>query len=146
MLINKQAKIFMGMRSDIKEESWQMPQGGIDKGEEPLTAALRELLEETGIDQVKVLLESSAWYSYELPLHLQKGKYCGQKQKWFLMEFIGHEADICLDTPHPEFKAWQWIDPGQLTAMVVDFKREVYHHVLQEFLPWLERYGSGGGI
>ena len=146
MLINSRAQIFMGLRLDIREEAWQMPQGGINRGEEPLNAALRELSEETGIHEVKILSESSQWYTYDLPNHFRGGRYCGQMQKWYLMQFLGVDEDICLETHHPEFKNWRWIDPSHLLPLIVDFKRDVYRKVLQEFSPFLEKYGSGGGI
>lgn len=138
MLINKQARVFIGQRRSSKQEIWQMPQGGIDRGEDPLAAALRELLEETGVHEVKVLSETSQWYAYDLPKQFRRGQYCGQKQKWFLMQFLGADEDIRLDMHHPEFKNWRWIEHVRLVDLIVDFKRDVYKNVLQEFSPILE--------
>ena len=136
MLINADGRIFVGQRLDSSLEAWQMPQGGIDKGEEPLAAAIRELEEETGVpaDLVEVIGESEAWLYYDLPNDLigtiWKGRYCGQRQKWFAMRFLGTDADIRIDTAHAEFRAWQWADRSALESLIVPFKRDLYRDVL----------------
>lgn len=136
MLLNDQGKVFVGQRLDSTLEAWQMPQGGIDPGETPREAALRELTEETGVpaDLVEVLQESADWLYYDLPADLVgtvwKGRYCGQRQKWFAMRFLGSDADVRIDTEHAEFRAWQWADRDQLDALIVPFKRDLYGQVL----------------
>ena len=136
MLLNAEGLVFVGQRLDSTLEAWQMPQGGIDKGEEPLEAALRELTEETGVspDLVEVVGESTEWLYYDLPEDLigtiWKGKYCGQRQKWFAMRFLGTNADVDIGTKHAEFRAWQWADRDELDALIVPFKRDLYTQVL----------------
>lgn len=136
MLLDAAGKVFVGQRLDSTLEAWQMPQGGIDKGETPREAALRELTEETGItdDLVEVLQETDDWLYYDLPADLVgtiwKGRYCGQRQKWFAMRFLGTDADVRIDTEHAEFRAWQWADRDQLDALIVPFKRDLYAQVL----------------
>ena len=137
MLLNAEGKVFTGQRLDSKLEAWQMPQGGIDPGEQPLDTAFRELAEETGITKAEVIAESRGWLSYDLPDELigtiWKGKYCGQRQKWFAMRFTGTDADINIATAHPEFRAWRWSTLAELSAMIVPFKRDLYEAVLAEF-------------
>ena len=139
MLINAEGEVFVGQRLDRDTDAWQMPQGGVDKGEEPRDAALRELLEETGVlaELVDVIAESEGWLPYDLPHDLVpriwKGRYRGQEQKWFLMRFRGEESDVNIETEHPEFSAWRWLPSNQLVANIVPFKREVYAQVLEEF-------------
>ena len=139
MLVNRHGLIFAGLRIDSTAEAWQMPQGGIDKGETPRDAALRELTEETGVtpDLVEVLAESPDWIFYDLPDELVgrvwKGKYGGQRQKWFLMRFEGSDEDINIQTQHPEFSRWQWTTQQELIAKIVPFKRDVYERVVQDF-------------
>lgn len=151
MLLNRKNEIWIGRRvpkweGDGRSRLWQMPQGGIDKGEEPAMAALRELQEETGTGAAQILYESENWYSYDLPRRILgkalKGKYRGQIQRWFLMRFTGDDADITL-MPHndedPEFDAWKWVSLDDLPDLVVPFKRDVYGQVIDEFRPVIER-------
>ena len=139
MLINDDGHIFVGQRLDNNQNAWQMPQGGIDGDEDPQSAAYRELLEETGIEQenVKFLATSSKWLLYDLPEDLipklWDGKYRGQKQKWFLFKFLGTNRDINISTEHPEFSSWKWIPKENLLEEIVPFKKSVYESVLREF-------------
>jgi len=139
MLANRQGQIFVGQRNDRDRDAWQMPQGGIDKDESPVDAALRELLEETGLtsDLVKIEAESLAWHRYDLPLdvvpNIWKGRYRGQEQKWFLLRFLGRDTQIDIATAHPEFSRWCWMDAKELPLRIVPFKRPVYEAVLSEF-------------
>ena len=135
VVLNKDNKVFVAKRIDNQKNFWQMPQGGVDKGEDYLTAAYRELEEETSIKNVNLVKELDGLTSYELPKHLLgiiwKGKYKGQKQKWFLMKFVGDEKEINIKTKNPEFLDWKWIELDQITEVVVDFKLHVYKE-LQE--------------
>ena len=139
MLINDDGYVFVGQRLDNNQNAWQMPQGGIDGDEDPQSAAYRELLEETGIEQenVKFLATSSKWLLYDLPEDLipklWDGKYRGQKQKWFLFKFLGTNRDINISTEHPEFSNWKWIPKENLLEEIVPFKKSVYESVLREF-------------
>ena len=139
MLINDDGHVFVGQRLDNNQNAWQMPQGGIDGDEDPQSAAYRELLEETGIEQenVKFLATSSKWLLYDLPEDLipklWNGKYRGQKQKWFLFKFLGTNRDINISTEHPEFANWKWIPKENLLEEIVPFKKSVYESVLREF-------------
>ena len=139
MLINDDGHVFVGQRLDNNQNAWQMPQGGIDGDEDPQSAAYRELLEETGIEQenVKFLATSSKWLLYDLPEDLipklWDGKYRGQKQKWFLFKFLGTNKDINISTEHPEFSSWKWIPKENLLKEIVPFKKSVYESVLREF-------------
>jgi len=143
MLINSDKKIFVGKRLDNNSDAWQMPQGGIDVGEDEDAAMIRELKEETGIsgDNIKILYKSSAHYYYNLPYKLQKkfwgGKYLGQKQRWYLAEFIGDENQINVATQDPEFSDWKWISSDEILSVIVGFKRELYDDVMREFLKYL---------
>lgn len=143
MLANAQGHVFVGQRIDNNQDAWQMPQGGIDPGEDARTAALRELHEETGVspDLVTIEAETQGWVPYDLPHDLVpkmwKGKYRGQEQKWFLMRFHGTDDQIRIETDHPEFSAWKWMAPDQLVASIVPFKRAVYEKVLAELGPHL---------
>jgi putative (di)nucleoside polyphosphate hydrolase len=144
MLINAEGKVFVAQRLDSTLEAWQMPQGGLDDGEDAEAGALRELEEETGIrrDQVEVIARAPGELTYDLPPDLVgklwKGRWRGQRQSWFLCRFIGREEDIDINTAHPEFRAWKWADPAELPAMIVPFKRKLYQDVLAAFRPWLK--------
>ena len=141
MLLDRRNHIFVGRRIDTPD-AWQMPQGGIDKGEAPRDAALRELMEEVGTDKAEILAEAKNWLNYELPgnLHLQAwgGRYRGQTQKWFAMRFLGADRDIRLDAHHPEFDAWKWVTRDDLIRLIVPFKRQLYKDVLKEFASLFE--------
>ena len=130
ILLNSENKVFVARRIDNPKNFWQMPQGGVDKNEDFLTAALRELKEETSIENVELIKELDGITTYELPDNLLgiiwKGKYRGQEQKWFLMRFKGNENEINLRTKHPEFLDWQWIELDKITKYVVDFKLDIY--------------------
>tara|TARA_Y100000996_G_scaffold414904_1_gene407316 strand:- start:283 stop:768 length:486 start_codon:yes stop_codon:yes gene_type:complete len=133
ILLNKDDKIFVARRIDNPKNFWQMPQGGVDEGEDFLSAAYRELEEETSIKKVKLIEELDGFFTYNLPNHLLgiiwKGKYKGQKQKWFLMRYLGNDEDINIKTKKPEFFDWKWVDLEQITELVVDFKYNVYKEV-----------------
>ncbi len=142
VLANAQGFVFTGERLDTPG-AWQMPQGGIDKGESPESAALRELQEETGVPAhlARIEAETSEWITYDLPDHLVgrlwKGKYRGQKQKWFLVRFSGHDSDIDIAQDHPEFARWRWSTADQVVDDIVPFKRTVYEQVITAFAPHL---------
>lgn len=138
VLFNAEGKVFVAQRIDNPGPCWQMPQGGMDKGEKPRQALLRELAEEIGTDKVEVIAKGSAWLSYDLPDELigtvWKGKYRGQKQKWFALRFTGSESDIDLNASgHPEFSEWRWADIGELPSLAVPFKRPLYEKIVAEF-------------
>lgn len=143
MIINKDKHIFVGKRIDNHSDAWQMPQGGLDAGESEDAAMLRELKEETGIisQNVKLLKKSSGYYYYNLPYKLQKkfwgGKYLGQKQRWYLIEFLGDESAINIKTEDPEFSEWKWVEKIDIVGSIVSFKRKMYEDVLQEFHEFL---------
>jgi putative (di)nucleoside polyphosphate hydrolase len=134
MLFNQDGKVFVGKRIDQTVEGWQMPQGGIDKGEEPRQAVLRELQEEVGTDKAEILGEMDDWVTYDLPEHLVgvafKGKYRGQKQKWFALRFTGADSDIDLTQHEPEFSDYRWVDIDALPDLIVPFKRDSYRQVV----------------
>tara|TARA_B100000586_G_C19930625_1_gene351201 strand:+ start:124 stop:615 length:492 start_codon:yes stop_codon:yes gene_type:complete len=140
VLLNKENNVFVGKRIDNPANYWQMPQGGINENESILDAAKRELEEETGVnnDNIEIIKELNDWLIYELPNNLLgkiwKGKYRGQKQKWFIMKFLGDAADINIKTQHPEFSEWKWIEPSQLTKVAVDFKISIYKKILDEII------------
>jgi len=139
MLLNRDGKAFVGQRIDTTMEAWQMPQGGIDEGEDAETAAIRELGEEIGVtpDKVALVAEAPDELYYDLPPELigkvWKGKWRGQRQRWFLYRFLGEDHDIDIATSHPEFNAWRWIDPADLPRLIVPFKRELYEQVMAAF-------------
>jgi len=136
VLLNHENNIFVGKRIDNPKNSWQMPQGGVDQNENFLQAAKRELEEETGIKSIKLIKELDGWFKYDLPKYLLgkiwKGKYRGQKQKWFIMRFVGSEGEINIKTKNAEFKDWKWIDVNQLLNVVVSFKLDVYKSLVKE--------------
>ena len=138
IVLNQENKVFVAKRIDNPKNFWQMPQGGIDKNENFFTAALRELKEETSIVSVKLIKEIDDKFTYILPDHLigiiWKGKFKGQIQKWFIMRFVGNESEININTKHPEFLDWKWIDLKDLTKIAVNFKLEVYKQVKSEVL------------
>jgi putative (di)nucleoside polyphosphate hydrolase len=139
MLLNHQGKVFVGARIDNTDEAWQMPQGGIDKGEEPWATGLRELEEETGIPPhlVERIADCPERLKYDLPEELRGklwgGKWKGQDQDWYLARFLGHDSDVNIATKHPEFREWKWIAPEQVPELIVPFKREMYRRLLREF-------------
>lgn len=141
-LINDAGKVLVGRRIGAEANAWQMPQGGIDEGEEPAEAALRELEEETGTSNARIIGEAAKWVRYDLPGDmigkLWQGRYRGQQQKWFALRFLGADEEIDpTSVAHPEFDGWQWMDAGDLIANVVAFKREIYAMIVDEFAPLL---------
>jgi len=140
MLVNTDGKVFVGQRLDSTVEAWQMPQGGMDDGEDPRDTALRELAEETGIapELVSIIAQSKEEHYYDLPDDLigkiWGGRYRGQRQIWFLMRFLGSDADVNIYTPHQEFRDWRWINPEQLPELIVPFKKKLYRDLLKEFV------------
>lgn len=137
MILNNKFEVFVGRRVDSKTEAWQMPQGGIDEGEEPTEAALREMHEETGTDFAEIIAETKKWYHYDLPFHLisklWNGRFRGQRQKWFLLKYLGTDGDININHHHPEFIAWKWVKMEELTQIIVPFKKDLYISVIEEF-------------
>lgn len=136
-IINKNKHIFVGKRVNTRLDSWQMPQGGIKIGETPSNAAIREMEEEIGSNQGKIISESKNWYSYRIPKalipKLWEGQYCGQRQKWFLIKFTGHDDDININTKEKEFEDWRWMDFNILLDHIIPFKYKLYKEVLNEF-------------
>ncbi len=148
MLLDAKGRVLVARRRDTSGEAWQMPQGGIDEGEAPADAALRELGEEIDTRAARILAESRDWLAYDLPAHLVgralRGRYRGQKQKWFAMCFEGSDDDIDpVHASHPEFDAWKWVEIDELVDLVVPFKREVYRAVVEEFRHLCGRGGPG---
>ena len=136
IVLNNNNDVFVGKRKDNPGNKWQMPQGGVDEGEDYITAMKRELVEETSIKNIKILRQIEHMYEYELPENLigiiWKGKYRGQKQKWFITRFLGKDSEINLNTKHPEFIDWKWINPKNLPEVIVDFKKNLYLNLLKE--------------
>jgi putative (di)nucleoside polyphosphate hydrolase len=139
MVLNAEGKVFVAKRLDMTSEAWQMPQGGIDPGEEPRATALRELREEIGTDKAEIIADSGEWLRYDLPDALVpkiwKGRYRGQEQMWFLLRFTGQDSDINIHTDHPEFSEWRWADLHSLPDLIVPFKRALYEQLVQHFAP-----------
>lgn len=142
-LLSRDNLVFVGRRIDTLVEAWQMPQGGIDKGEEPEDAALRELEEEIGTRNCRIIARTSSWLDYDLPDDLigkvWGGRYRGQRQLWFAARFLGEDSEIDLQTRHPEFEAWKWVPMEQLPELIVPFKRPIYTRLVEEFRPLLDR-------
>ena len=136
ILLNNYNQVFVGKRKDNPVNNWQMPQGGVDKGEDFTTAMKRELIEETSVTNIKILKEINHMFEYELPESLigkiWKGKFRGQKQRWFITRFLGNDNEINLDTRRPEFIDWKWIDPIKLPEVIVNFKKNLYIKLLKE--------------
>jgi len=137
MLLNAEKKVFVGQRIDNKSDAWQMPQGGVEEGENLLDASLRELEEEIGTNNVKILEQAKQWYDYDIPDFLIPkfwgGKYRGQTQMWFLAEFLGSDSEVNINTHHPEFSRWKWASAEELPNIIVPFKRELYKKLVEEF-------------
>ena len=136
IVLNKENKVFVGKRRDNPGDKWQMPQGGVDEGEDDFTAMQRELTEETSIKTIKIIKKIEDIFEYELPENLigiiWKGKFRGQKQKWFITRFLGQDSEINLNTKHPEFIEWKWLEPEKLPDVIVDFKKNLYLKLLKE--------------
>ena len=147
MLLNRENKVFVAQRIDTAIAAWQMPQGGIDEGEDPRDAALRELEEEIGTDKAEIIAESRRWFDYDLPRDLVPkvwhGRYRGQTQKWFALRFLGEDSDIDIETEDPEFSAWKWAAHEELPGFIVPFKLQLYRAVLKEFADLFEPRSDG---
>ena len=136
IVLNNNNQVFVGKRKDNPVNKWQMPQGGVDNGENFITAMKRELIEETSIKNIEIIKEIEQMYQYELPENLVgiiwKGKFRGQKQKWFITRFLGEDSEINLNTKHPEFIDWKWLEPNKLPEVIVHFKKDLYLKLLRE--------------
>lgn len=144
VLFGRDGRILVGRRASVVAAAWQLPQGGIDEGEDPRAAVFRELLEEIGTDKAEILAEHPDWLQYDLPEDLVgkafKGRYRGQRQKWFALRFLGQDSDIRLDAdPHPEFDAWKWVPLAELPTLAVSFKRTIYETLARDFAIHLPR-------
>jgi putative (di)nucleoside polyphosphate hydrolase len=149
MLLDRAGRVFLGRRADIRGEVWQMPQGGIEPGETPRAAALRELVEEVGTPKAVILAETREWLCYDLPAELAAarwhGRYRGQAQRWFALGFEGRDAEIDIaQHAKPEFDAWRWAALDELVPLIVEFKRPLYERVVEEFRPLVLRRAQGG--
>ena len=137
MILNSKFEVFVGRRIDSKSEAWQMPQGGIDEGETPEKAAIREMKEEVGTDNAKIISKTKQWYKYDLPNYLisklWNGRYRGQRQKWFLLQFLGEDREININYENAEFTDWKWVKIEELTNIIVPFKKNLYISVIEEF-------------
>jgi putative (di)nucleoside polyphosphate hydrolase len=137
MLFNREGRVFVARRIDMVSEAWQMPQGGIDPGEDPAEAAFRELGEEIGTRAAEIMAATEDWLDYDLPVDLigklWKGRYRGQRQKWFAMRFLGADGDIDIETEKPEFCEWKWVEPPELPGLIVPFKRDLYAELVRRF-------------
>ena len=146
-LTNSRGLVWIGRRVGTRD-SWQMPQGGIDAGESPAEAVMRELQEETGVRRADVVVESKFWYCYDLPPAASgralRGRYRGQRQRWFLLQFTGSDDEIDINDHHPEFSAWRWAEPKDIVDLIVPFKRPVYEKVFAEFAPYLSSLAETG--
>jgi putative (di)nucleoside polyphosphate hydrolase len=149
VLLNPRGLVFVARRIDTPADAWQLPQGGIDKGEKPTAAAFRELEEETGTARAEILAQTRGWISYDLPADLVprvwNGRFRGQKQKWFAMRFLGRDSDIDIATKNPEFDAWKWASIDSLPEVIVAFKRALYVELVRQFKPLAEKVAAGGG-
>lgn len=147
MLLNRDARVFVAQRLDAPGEAWQMPQGGIDEGETARRAALRELKEETGTDNAEIIAESKDWLRYDLPANLiprvWQGRYRGQRQKWFVMRFLGRDSEIDIETDEPEFSTWRWAELDSLPELIVPFKKKLYQDLVAEFHAVVAAASSG---
>ncbi|WP_120007791.1 RNA pyrophosphohydrolase [Teichococcus vastitatis] len=137
-LFNAEGRVLIARRADVAQDAWQLPQGGLDEGEDPRIAVLRELREEIGTDHASIIGEVAEWLNYDLPPELLgkalRGRYRGQTQKWFALRFLGEDSEIRLDLdPHPEFNAWRWAELAELPRIVVAFRRPVYQRLAEEF-------------
>lgn len=143
ILVNEVGHIFLGKRAKMQEDTWQMPQGGIDRGETLTQAMKREMMEEVGTNAFEIIAESAQWYRYDFPTILRDnlwgGRFRGQQQKWFLLRFTGTDAMINIATHHQEFSAWQWASKEETLSLVVGFKEELYQQVLSDMWPMLEK-------
>jgi len=137
VVINKDKKIFVGKRVDNHSDAWQMPQGGIDAGEDEDKAMFRELLEETSITNIELIAKSTKYFYYNLPYKLQKkfwgGKFLGQKQRWYLVKFLGDDNNININTETPEFSEWKWVNKSEISSFIVSFKKSLYSDIINEF-------------
>ncbi len=144
MLLSPQRQVLVGLRLDYQSDAWQMPQGGIDQGETPAAAAMRELKEEIGTNHAEIIAESREWLTYELPADLASvlwsGRYRGQRQKWFAMRFLGRDSEVNVETERPEFGAWKWLEPRALPDVIVPFKRTLYQQIVSEFVDVIEEF------
>ena len=142
IVLNNENKVFVGKRRDNPVDNWQMPQGGVDEGEDYTSAMKRELFEETNIKNIEIIKQLDGYYEYELPKNLigiiWRGKFRGQKQKWFITKFLGNEKEINLKTKNPEFIEWKWIAPKHLPEVIVDFKKKLYLQLLKEIEKFID--------